>query len=101
MSNTEVDFKTTKTYRVETLDAEKKVVGVFKNKNIESEAILDNCLIIRFPFDFTEDELNDEKSLFVKNTKQFIANLIESGELGDKMVFVIPEKVQFMKLVEN
>ena len=94
-------FKTKKTYKVETLDAEKNVVGVFNNKNIESEEILDGCLIIRFPFDFTEEELNDEKSLFVKNTKQFIANLIESGKLGDKMVFVIPQKIEFMRLVEN
>lgn len=94
-------FKIKKTYKVETLNSKKEVVGTFNNKNIESEEILDDCLIIRFPFNFTEEEMNDKNSLFVKNAKQFIANLIKSGKLGKRMVFIIPEKVEFMRLVQN
>ncbi len=87
-------------YKLKLLDSNKQEIGEYKGTKIVSEEVLRDCFVIRFPFDFTDDELKDENSLFIQNTKLFIQKLVENNYLKDKMLFVIPKGVEFMKLEE-
>ena len=85
-------------YKLTILDSNKRELGKYSGKNIESEELFENCLIIRLPFDFTDEELDNTTSLFRKQLTEFILSLKSNDKLKDKMVYVVPKSVCFMKL---
>jgi hypothetical protein len=93
-----------KTYKLEVLDNNKKKVGEYGGKEIITEEIVKDLLIIRLPFTPMSEELDDEKSLFNVQLKEFIQKLVQlrkNDVFGDKGIFIVPKDVEFMKLVEE
>ena len=87
-------------YKLKLLNSKQEEIGEYKGTKIITEEILQNCLIVRFPFEFNEAELKDPNSILVRQTKDFIAKLVESKALDNKMLFVVPSNTEFMTLEE-
>ena len=88
-------------YKLKLLDINEKEIGIYKGNKVVTEEILENCFIIRMPFDFSDNDLrNDPNAPFVRNMSDFIKKLMDSGKLQNKTIFVVPKTVQFMELEE-
>ena len=93
-----------KTYKLEVLDKNRKKVGEYNGNEIITEEIVKNLIVIRLPFIPLTEEINDEKSLFNLQLKEFIQKLVvlrENNIFGNKGIFIVPKDVEFMKLIEE
>lgn len=89
-------------YKLKLLNSKKEEIAEYHGKQVVTEEILDNCFIVRMPFDFTEHDMkSDPDSPFVRSMSDFIHQLSEAGALEGKNIFVVPRQVEFMKLEEE